>query len=239
MNHKFKNPPLIEAVFECHFATSEWNSITPGLFFNEVKERFPKISQGSKGFGFSMGQGNLKFGGNNVTLFENPATNTTIQLTENVLSINKLPKYVSWEDYLKDIKFAMESLKKVVKIAAFRRFDLHTLNKIDIGNLTEENFKKYFKIYPVLPEEIIHNSNSIQLDFEFPLVEKREFLKLNLRSLIKEKGYDAPILFSLYKVGLVNNNINYLEWLDEAHSLLHKTFIDSLTEEAINSFDND
>jgi uncharacterized protein (TIGR04255 family) len=39
---KYKNPPVVEALGEIFFSGSKWDSTLPGLFFDKIKDDYPK-----------------------------------------------------------------------------------------------------------------------------------------------------------------------------------------------------
>ena len=102
---KYKNPPLAEAVFELFFSTAEWNSAIPGIFYGLIKDKYPKITQNQGGIGVVIGNQGMKIGGGNpdITQFRNEKEDTIIQLSSNMLTVNRVPEYTTWEDFLPQI----------------------------------------------------------------------------------------------------------------------------------------
>jgi uncharacterized protein (TIGR04255 family) len=238
--HKYKNPPLVETVFEYFFTSTEWTSIIPGLFYSEIKDKFPKISQNKGGFGVTFDGNGLKIGSGNsdLTQYKNKEGNTIIQLSSNILTVNKLPKYEGWESFIEIIVYAVESLKNILKIHKVERIGLKSINKIDININSLENFKKHFTIYPVIQIPSDNNLNSIQLNIETPIIENKEILAISLVTLKKEPNYQAPVMFQLYTTRIADVPSNYREWLEKAHLTLYDSFIQNLTTEAKKQFDN-
>jgi uncharacterized protein (TIGR04255 family) len=237
---KYKNPPLVEAVFEYFFSSTEWTSIIPGLFYSEIKDKFPNISQNKGGFGVTFDGKGLRIGGGNsdLTQYKNQEGNTIIQLSSNMLTVNKLPKYEGWESFIEIIINAVEALKMIINITKVERIGLKFLNKIDINFHSLENLKKYFTIYPVIPLPSENNLNSIQLNIETPIIENKEILAILLSTLQKEPNYQAPVMFQLYTTRIADVQPDYREWLEKAHLTLYDSFNQSLTAEAKNQFDN-
>jgi uncharacterized protein (TIGR04255 family) len=238
--YKYKNSPLVEAVFEYFFHSAEWTSIIPGLFYSEIKDKFPNISQNKGGFGVTFDGKGFKIGGGNsdLTQYKNIEGNTIIQLTSNMLTVNKLPKYEGWESFIEIIVYAVESLKKILNINKVERIGLKSLNKIDINIHSLENLKKYFTIYPVIPLQYENNLKSIQLNIETPIIENKEILAILLATLQKEPHYQAPVMFQLYTTRIADVQPDYRAWLEKAHLTLYDSFNQSLTTEAKKQFDN-
>lgn len=227
----YENPPLVEAVFEFFYITDSWSPIILGAFYSEIKSRFPVISQNKGGFGISINGNGLKIGSGNseMTQFKNNQNDTIIQLTNNLLTVNKLPKYTGWESFLEIINFAIETLHKVVNVQQVNRIGIKIINKINIETHSLENFKKYFTIYPVLPEDKFSNIKTIQLNLEDELIEKEEVISITLSTLRKDQKMNAPVLFQIYITKVSNVNPNYNDWLENSHKRLTETFENSLT----------
>lgn len=239
--HKYKNPPLAEAVFEFFFSTKEWTSIIPGLFYTEIKDKLPKIPQNKGGFGITFDGKGLKIGGGNseLTQYKNNNGNTIIQLSSNMLTVNKLPQYEGWENFIDDIVYAVEKLKQVLTINKIERIGLKFLNKVDIKSHSLENLKKYFTIYPIIPLNADDKLNSIQLNIESPIIENKEILAILLATLKKEPQYEAPVMYQLYLTRISEIPADYRAWLEGSHNKLYNTFNQSFTDFSKKEFDND
>ena len=238
---KYKNPPLTEAIFELFFQSSNWTPATPGMFYGLASKKYPVISQSAGGFGISLGSGGLQIGAgnNNLTQFKSQDSSSIVQLSNNLLTVNKLPHYDGWESFREMIFEAVEYLNQVLDITSINRIGLKAINKIDIQSHNYENFKKYFKIYPVLPESVSTELNSIQLNLETPYKERNEVLATSLATLNKEPRYEAPILFQLYYTKLKDVDKNSIDkWIELAHERLHNSFENILTSECKSSFDH-
>lgn len=234
----YKNPPLVEAVFELFYTSNSWSSITPGMFYNEIKNKFPNISQTQGGFGIAFDGKGLKIGSGNgdLTQYKNSNNDTIIQLSSNLLTVNKLPEYKGWESFLEVITYAIDTLKHIVEIEKIDRIGLKTLNKIDIKSHSLDQLKKYFSVYPNLPSNINNDLNSIQINLETPIIEKKEILAILMATLLKEPYYEAPVMFQIYMTRISDIPENYTEWLESAHEKLSETFENSLTEFCKNQF---
>jgi uncharacterized protein (TIGR04255 family) len=239
---KYSNPPLVEAVFELFFQTTNWNPVIPGLFYNEIKEIFPIITSNQTGFGFILDPQGLKIGSGNpdMTQYKNADNDTLVQLTSGFLTVNKLPKYNNWTSYKETISFVVDALKRVLPAIETIRLGLKFINKIDIGDYhSYENFKKHFEVYPILPKNFNNNLSSVQLNLETPIIPDTEILALSLVSLKKDSDYKAPMMFQLYYTRIKDVNIVVVEdWIQEAYNRLYETFDNSLTKSCKNGFNS-
>jgi uncharacterized protein (TIGR04255 family) len=237
---RYKKPPLIEAIFELFYKTPNWSPVIPGLFYNEIKEKFPNISSNQTGFGVLLGPQGLKIGGGNseLTQYKNIENNTTVQLTSGFLTVNKLPEYDCWTTYKETIYYAIEAFKRSLPSVEIVRLGLKFINKIDIGSShSYDNFKKYFEVYPLIPKNFENNLSSIQINLESPIIQDTEILAISLLSLKKEQNFNSPIMFQLYFTRIKDLSEVVVEnWLEQAYAKLYETFDNSLTKTCKNGF---
>ncbi|MDP4183635.1 MAG: TIGR04255 family protein [Bacteroidota bacterium] len=226
----YKNPPLKEVVFELFFTSSKWNSVMPGLFYSLIKEKFPIINK-KNGFEFALDPNGVKIGGTNNEMlqFKNSSGDTIIQLAPGLLTVNKLPQYTGWADYLKIIKTAVDTLQSIVEIERIDRIGLKTINRIEIDDFTVENFKRYFTIYTEIP--FSKYTSSYQLNIEIPIIPNIEVLAISMISQI-DPSFKAPILFQIYVTQIKNIVASDIyEWIEDAHNRVNEAFNNCLTDE--------
>ncbi len=242
-NKQYKNPPIVEVVFEFVFQATNWTVITPGNFYSLVKEDFPDIGNGNQSLDISFGNEGVRLGSGNsdLTQFRSKDGNTVIQLSNNLLTVNKLPKYKGWDDYYSIIKKAVTALYEVLEITSIHRLGLRVLNKIDIKEHTYQNFKNAFLVYPNIPNNTSKSVNSIQFKYEYPVPEMNHcIIQVVLATLKREKDYTAPVLFQLHYTKLSPSNQKEIDgFLENAHDNLYKLFEDSVTAKYKNLFDNE
>lgn len=239
---KYLKPPLVEAVFELFYRTTEWSPVIPGIFYNEIKDKFPNINTNQSGFGIVLDPRGIKIGGGNneLTQYKSQDNQTLVQLSNNLLTVNKLPEYESWESYKETIEDTLKAFRKIYKKVEINRIGLRFINKIDIGDSHSfTNFKKYFDVYPIIPNNITKELNSIQLSFESPLIKDTEILAISLATLRKEANYNSPVILQLYITRIKDiSGINIEEWIEKAHLELRDTFENSITKQCKKEFDN-
>jgi uncharacterized protein (TIGR04255 family) len=230
---KYKNPPLTEAIFEFFFESENWTPAAPGLFYSSVNKDYPIITQAQNGLGFILGMGGFQVetGNNQLTQYKSADGSSIIQLSNGLLTVNKLPEYSGWESYRETILDALRKLQDVVKIKKINRLGLKTLNKIDIKSYSFSEYKKNYTIYPSLPESLNYEWNSIQLNLEVPKNEGNDTLAISVATILKEPKFDAPTMMQLYFTRTKNADlVNPQEWIEGAHINLKNLFESSLTE---------
>jgi|GEM_PF-2456235 uncharacterized protein (TIGR04255 family) len=237
---KYKNPPLTEAIFELFFEAENWTPAVPGLFFSSVSKEYPIITQAQNGIGFILGPGGLQIdsGNNALTQYKSADGSSIIQLSNGLLTVNKLPEYSGWNSYRDSILDALSKLQKLVTIKKINRLGLKALNKIDIKSHSLSEFKKFYTILPTFPEGLNHDWSSIQMNFEVPKNEGNDILALSIATILKEPKFEAPTLMQLYFTRTKNaDSTNPKEWIEEAHLNLKQLFESSLTANCKKNFE--
>jgi uncharacterized protein (TIGR04255 family) len=235
---QFKNPPLIEVVFEIIYNTKNWGPIVPMLFYEKIKDLLPVVGQNT-GFGFELSKQSFKLQGgpDNITQFKNKDNDTIVQLSNRLFTVNKLPIYTGWESYFDIIQQAYNVFREVLPEVNIDKIGLKAINKIDIQKHHLDEVKKYFNYYPTLPKNIGKNTSSIEMVVETPIQENEEILALRLQTIKKEPDYEAPVLFQYYVLRIANIPEDILEWASNAHGLIRDTFDKSLTSLSKEKFD--
>jgi uncharacterized protein (TIGR04255 family) len=238
----YKNPPLVEAVFEIFFESKKWNPTIPGLFYSKVQNQYPIIISKGNNLGFEF-EGSAMMIGNGVfelTQFRNKNEGDKIlQLSRNFLSVNQLPPYDGWEKYRERIKFAVGALYDSIEIEKIVKIGLRVINKIDILEHSMTQFEKYFNIKPFIPDGIIRPISSIQMELEFPIKEKNDFLSISVSTKKKEPNYNAPVLFQIYRAQIsdIPTVDYYFDWVETAHNSVKEVFDRCITNDCKLKFD--
>ncbi len=225
---KYNNSPLCEVVFELFFTTNSWNSVIPGLFYSNIREKFPETKQRS-----ATNNGNTE----EITLYINKESNMIIQLSRSMMSVNKLPKYNGWDNFSQYIDFALKALNKTFDILRINRIGLRYINRFDINKHSVENIKDFLYIHPNVPENLSNEASSIQMLIEYPQSGTNipDVMTLNLSTIRPIDQMRAPLSFEINCINLSSNIINHEDikkWLNESHNKINNTFDLCLTEKA-------
>lgn len=238
MTEKFKNPPLIEVVFELIYKPKTWNQILLGGFYSGyIQKNFP-IIRDQHGIAGSPGPMLIQ-GFVPVTQFVKDDGTGLVQLSSNMLSVNRFPIYTGWPDFFPIIKDVLEQFSKIIDVENVERVGLRYLNKINVGEQHNfENYERYIKYKPIIPN-INGSANSIQLVTEFPINNTDDFLIIEAGTLMPEQNYPAPVALNLSYISKKRNLSaeNISNWLNQvANPTLSSTFRELVTEECLLKF---
>ena len=91
-----------------------------------------------------------------------------------MLTVNRVPEYKAWENFMPSIIKALHTLKNVMEINTIERIGLKYINKINAGEKHSfENFTKLFNLYPSTVDGFKYDTKSIQLNIDFLLFPKK------------------------------------------------------------------
>jgi uncharacterized protein (TIGR04255 family) len=245
LNKKYKNSPLIEVVCEFWFDLDNPNDATiPGILYGDIKDKFPVRKQ--RNFGAALpidGKENEKeFILSPLAQFFNPEENQLVQVGNNLLTINALKPYPTWEKFKPTIVEIFKKYVAVVKPKSIQRIGLRAINKIHIPSV-EFKISDYFVFSPTFPEnhrgQVISNFN-IQIERE--LNEKRDLILIKNHTTVPEVKDNTAVMldidYVMKKKGGINiNEKDVNEWLENAHAEIYSTFDNSIKKQLKELFD--
>src|SRR3990172_4896115 len=152
---KYRKPPVVEALCEIYFAGSNWDETVPGGFYDRVKDRFPVKRQRE------IQEAEVAFAGSGEAAasvrrlppwmqFLSEKGDRLIQLGRDLLVVNQLRPYPSFEDWEPVIYAALEVYRDLAQPKGVARLGMRYINRVVIPEpviLMED----YFTVYPHLP----------------------------------------------------------------------------------------
>jgi len=243
MTNTYKNPPFEEAVCEINFLPNEkWDITYASDFYNSIKDIFKnKTTETVFDIMFNIvpqGINQLK-NPEQKQILKCTNDNTIVRFSENILMLNVLKPYISWEIFKENTLFVLDKYLNICNPNGFNRITLKYINKIDAGQShSYKNIKEIFTILPQLPENI-EDANSTQMIVEIPYFDSRDILSILQATLLPESNKKAPILFEITYILAKSNAIEIKElsdWLENAHIKIKNIFEKGLTEQIKQKF---
>jgi len=242
MSKQYKNPPITEVVCEFRFELeSSFDQKTVDLFFNEIKEKFPKKKKGqTHQIKFEIHPKGQSF---NKTLeefdkFFSDDEKTLIQLDKGKLSIHKLKPYNSWQEFYPLINLVLDSYIKNIKIKSIQRIGLRYINNFEIP-LSIFDIEQYFNLRPIMGEGLPQDLVSFMVGTIFAFENGRDNIKVQLIDRLAAPNKRVFILdmdYFLVNPGSIQIN-EIAQWITNAHKNVENVFEVSLTEKTKLLFD--
>ncbi|MDO9532069.1 MAG: TIGR04255 family protein [Deltaproteobacteria bacterium] len=246
MENKIINYPIIEALCEFKFTPAQsWDITIPGIFYERIKSEFPtKEQQVSFGVGFSPQKGTIE---QKVELqqrirFWRKDKSIVIQVGPNLLAMNHLKPYRTWEAFKPIILNNLKAYIEIVKPKSFNRIVLRYINQIVIDNYKGE-LSDYFNFYPLIPRELPRAHGPFNVRVEFPTENRNELLLLNFACSSISNGSSATD-FRLELNYILKNAEALLfdqadDWIEKAKRALNDAFKACITEKCWRIFGGD
>ena len=241
MSRIYKNPPLIEALCEFRFqGDSNWDLTLPGLFYREVKEKFPKKrEQNAVDVQFHGSQPETGIQGTMIpkVQFFSEDESCLVQLSPSLLTINHLYPYPNWDHFKALILEMLSTYSAIANPGPFARIGLRYINRIEQheGN-SVNNVLNYF---PLLPHSLDQSPKNLLSRVEIEFDEHNGILILTLASIPGENPNTKLYLLDLDFVTADISDIsvtNVHEWIEIAHEQIEKVFEASITDTFRQSF---
>lgn len=236
MSKKYSNPPIVEALCEFQFVPGQpWDITIPGLLYEKIKSEFP-VKQPQMGFGIGL---QPKEGGieqrvemSQVMQFFRADKTALVQVGPDLLTINHLKPYPTWEIFKPLIIGNLKIYQEVAKPKGFKRIGLRYINKIDFDQHPIE-LTDYFNYYPFIPPNLPQMHETFQVRVEMPYEEGHDRLLLTLASMIPEKPDVLSLLLDLDYIMVIPERIplnQVSDWIEKAHTVVENAFEACITD---------
>lgn len=241
---KYKSPPIIEAI--CEFSFPEGK-----ISFDKIESDFGKKIEHA--FPSKNERKNLNFifqGKDNklthevqeqrgLIQFVSSNKNNMVQIGNNLLAVNHMKPYVSWEAFQPTI---IENLMLYCEIAQQKTINQASFRYINQIEIPAEGVQlgDYFNYTITLPKGISENLANIFCKTEH-LYDGKHVLSITLHSLAFGKKDFTTFIFDISYNHIGNilvNEKNILEVLKDSHLRLNSVFEQSLTDKCKLIFDN-
>jgi uncharacterized protein (TIGR04255 family) len=234
---QYRNPPIVEAICEFRFSQeTKWDPTIPGLLYDKLKEQFPnKESRFNQEVEVKVDDKGLQqwvTHPNQMAVFLSQDQKSLMQVGPNKLSIHYLKPYPGWENFRPKIKQTYDVLISLIDIRGIDRIALMYIDKIEIPGHNID-MKQYFNFMPNLGEGFNQPFTDFIVGCDFPYNDKRDICKLQLTSALPEnKANTAYVMTTEYFLAQpkVISKDAALDWVEEAHTVVHDTFKNCITE---------
>jgi uncharacterized protein (TIGR04255 family) len=236
VSRKYNNPPIVEALCEFQFIPSQpWDMTIPGLLYEKISGEFP-VKQQQMGFGIGL---QPKEGGIEQRVemsqrmqFLRSDKTALVQVGPDLLTINHLKPYPTWEAFKPLILKNLEIYKEIAKPKGFKRIGLRYINKIEFDEHPIE-LTDYFNYYPFIPTNLPQLHETFQVRVEIPYEEGRDRLRSTLASVIPEKPEVLTLLLDLDYIMAIPERVSLEQasaWIERAHAEVETAFEACITD---------
>jgi len=246
MGEPLRLAPLVEALCEFRFASfdnAEWDLTLPGRLYELIGKEFSvsfPVSEVRFQIQHPVGTvspSQVIIGPQRVQL-RRADESAMVQLGPNLLVINHLQPYQSWEVFCSLIIRIFSQYTELCKQSVLDRIGLRYVNQIPVPS--EEGFElsNFLTVVPNLKDSLERPLTGFQqryeIDYDKPLA-----TLIHQTAIIERMDRGVGILldldFNSQKVGSFANILEIKEWLNLAHDHINAAFRSSLNTEFYNS----
>lgn len=231
---KLKNPSVLEAVCELRFATTESYTLVPGAMRERLSAQFPT---------YEILPAATLMGGipeEVITApiphhrFKNEQNNALVQTGPRLLTVNALPIYRGYEVFRELIAFALKQYLVVAKPQHVLRVGLRYINHLRGGN-GEGALADLINIRLTYPPALPSPATEVGARALFAYGELG-VLSLAVAFPSKTSAGDEGTLLDLDFYRSVPEKLkldDFLSWLDNAHEVVYRAFIATVSEQEL------
>lgn len=236
MGKRYRYPPIIEALCEFRFEPSvPWDLAIPGLVYEKVRANFPKRKQAKifeVNFEASSASLEQRLTSTDRIQFWREDEKALVQVDQNLLAVNQLKPYQSWQDFLPLIRQGFDAYVKVANPKGIQRIGLRYINRIEIPGQDIE-LEDYLEFRPFVGPDLPQNFDSFFAGIQIPYEQGRESLRLQIASTATEAPDRAAVLLDLDYYLAQPNHVtleNAFEWVQIAHDHIERVFEACITD---------
>lgn len=235
---QYKKPPIVEAVCEIQFEeSSSWDLAIPGLVYEKVRNTFPIRRQAARvtvNITNTSGEIGPQFGTVQFMQFLRQDEKALIQVGPQIISVNVLKPYPSWQRFLPLIRKGVVAYRDVVAPTGIQRIGLRYINHIEIPGLNIK-LEDYLEFRPFLGPNLPQDYSTFAVSTQIPYENSRDALSLQLASLPQPDISEdkATIVLSLDYFLLKPKEIaldGAFEWVETAHQHIEDSFEACITQ---------
>ena len=190
----YPNPPVVEALGEVIFASTNWDDTVPDQLFEGLKDEFPKRQERT------FNEARVTVDDNNEAtaevvqlptwdVFLTESEDQLIQVSEKHISFNQLKPYRPFREWEGRFFEALSMYRGLTFPQTIERMGIRYINRIEIPG-QRISMEDYFSIYPVLPEETSDFHGPFQVKCQIPLTADDHFLVMVFGSIQPDEADD-------------------------------------------------
>ena len=245
----YRNPPVVEALCEVYFTSSNWSDSIPSQFYEVIKDRFPKqeeqllhrvdltvdVPNETISSGLQLGP--------TRKVFSTEEKNQIIQISENLFVFNQLTPYPSfrlWESTFYDV---FDIFAKLVSSHAVDRIGVRYLNHVKIPE-RKFSMANYFTIFPMIPLGSGRVHGDFLINCVVPQSDEGHFLTYSFSKIVPDPPDENSQVFllDLYNQASLGRTLSESEFKSHvrvAHGNVRQAFEGSITDRLRNLFDKE
>lgn len=235
MGRRYGNAPVVEALCEFQFVPSvPWDLTFPGLVYDRLRAQFPKRRQ-AKTFEVDLSteaQGvQQKVVTTDRVQFVREDEKALVQLGQDLLAVNHLRPYPTWDEFKPLIQMAFEKYCEVAEPKGIQRLAVRYINRFEFP-ADRLNLEDYLEFRPYLGPQLPQDIGPFVLATQVPYQGGDDVLRLRLSSAESPKAGVTALLLDLEYSTAPTSQVplsSASEWIQAAHDRIEQVFEATVT----------
>lgn len=234
---KYGNPPIVEVVAEFRFVPSEpWDLTVPGLVYDRLREQFPrkrllKVLEGEAAVEAAGIRQEFRLADRMQFLREDEKA--YVQVGPDLLAVNHLAPYPTWEGFLPLVQNALGAYVAVAQPRGLHRIGLRYINQLEIPGESVD-LDQYLNFRPFVGPGLPQLFHGFILGIQTPYDEERDMLRLQLTTIEAKAAGASTLLLDMDYYLAQPEGVALdatFDWLERAHTRVQSVFENCLTDD--------
>ncbi len=240
MGRRYKQPPIIEAISEFQFEPeASWDLTIPGLIYEKLQKTFPERNQVTQiNTAIAGGVGSVHVDTVPLMQFIREDKSSLVQIGQNLLTINQLKPYTSWQDFLPLIEEGLRAYKAVVHLRQLSGIALRYINRIEFEQ--EIELEDYFHFRPFLGPGLPQNLSAFLIGVVVPDKDAKNSTSIQLGSADAIALNHKAMLLDIHHSHASPNELTLEDipgWIETAHKKIEDIFEACITDRLRQQFE--
>ena len=242
---KYKNPPVVEALCEFFFSGSKWDSTLPGLFFEKIKDNYPKkreLEQIGVEVNISKNmQGSKVMHGEKRIQFVKEDNSQLVQIERDLLVVNQLKPYPKFEDWKPAVDKMLNFYIQLADPQGIRQLGIRYINRIVIPT-NKFKMEDYFYLYPEVPQSLESMHGRFMMRLEIPPKHKEHLLVITFGTAPADSPQTSVEMLDIYDIFALPQPLSTSDvdkYIIEAHENIEVAFENSITNKTRELFEEE
>lgn len=239
MSRKYKSPPIVEALCEFQFEPdTSWDLVMPGLIYDELRDEFPG-REPDRVLLQTSGKSGPRVQYSEAISFLRKDERVAVLIGPNILSVNHLAPYSSWEEFVPLIRRSFEVYRNVVEPKQLQSVQLRYINDITVPTGYSE-IENYLNLRPFVGGNLPQSFRAFITGIQVPHENHRDSLKIEVQGSSEPESESIRVTLDLDYLLLETDEIDLdtvFDWLIVAHSRIEGAFESCITDEARGLFE--
>ncbi len=244
MPKRYNNPPIIEALCEFQFDEDvPWDLTLIGLIYDKLKDDFPKKQQLQLDLALAAAtQANQQIGPMPMiplVRFLDKDEKKLVQIGQNLLTVNQLKPYESWEEFSPFIGKGIEAYHEIARPKGFRHIGMRYINRIEVrrSNIDLENL---FRFRPLIPSDLPQDIEAFLIGVNLAYENAKDTLRIQIGTVNPDAPDMIVVILEISYIFAKPEEIalkDVAKALETAHKHVENAFEICLTDELKQTFE--